>query len=78
MILGLRRWHSGKESACQCRRCRRHSFNPWVGEIPLISKWQPSPGDLPDPEIELGSPALQVDSLPTELPGKSMCKVRAH
>ena len=30
----------------------------------------PSPGDLPDPGIELGSPALQVDSLPTELPGK--------
>ena len=26
--------------------------------------------DLPDPGIELGSPALQVDSLPTELPGK--------
>ena len=24
----------------------------------------PSPGDLPDPGIELGSPALQVDSLP--------------
>ena len=30
----------------------------------------PSPGDLPDPGIELGSPALQVDSLPTELSGK--------
>ena len=29
-----------------------------------------SPGDLPDPEIELGSPALQADSLPTELRGK--------
>ena len=27
----------------------------------------PSPGDLPDPEIELWSPALQEDSLPTEL-----------
>ena len=27
----------------------------------------PYPGDLPDPEIELGSPALQVDSLPTKL-----------
>ena len=26
-----------------------------------------SPGDLPDPGIEPGSPALQVDSLPTEL-----------
>jgi len=32
----------------------------------------PSPGDLPDPGIEPGSPALQEDSLPTEPPGKSM------
>ena len=30
----------------------------------------PSPGDLPDPGIEPGSPALQADSLPTELSGK--------
>ena len=30
-----------------------------------------SPGDLPDPGIEPGSPALQVDSLPYEPPGKS-------
>ena len=30
----------------------------------------PSPGGLPDPGIEPGSPALQVDSLPTELWGK--------
>ena len=27
----------------------------------------PSSGDLPDPGIELGSPALQADSLPAEL-----------
>ena len=27
----------------------------------------PSPGDLPDPGIKPGSPALQVDSLPSEL-----------
>ena len=26
---------SGKESACQCRRHRRHIFDPWVGKIPL-------------------------------------------
>ena len=26
----------------------------------------PSPGDLPDPGIEPGSPTLQVDSLPTK------------
>ena len=30
----------------------------------------PSPGDLPDPEIEPGSPALQADSLTSEPPGK--------
>ena len=29
----------------------------------------PSPGELPDPGMELGSPALQPDSLPTEPPG---------
>ena len=29
-----------------------------------------SPGDLPDPWIEPGSPALQADSLPSEPPGK--------
>ena len=31
----------------------------------------PSPGDLSNPGIEPGSPALQADSLPTELGGKS-------
>ena len=30
----------------------------------------PSPEGLPDPGIELGSPALQADSLPSEPPGK--------
>ena len=30
----------------------------------------PFPGDLPDPEIEPRSPALQAESLPTELHGK--------
>ena len=36
----------------------------WSG-LPLLSS-----GDLPDPGIKLGSPAWQVDSLLTELPGK--------
>ena len=30
-----------------------------------------SPGDLPDPGIELGSAALSADALPSETPGKS-------
>ena len=29
----------------------------------------PSPGDLPNPGIEPGSPALQTDALPSEPPG---------
>ena len=34
----------------------------------------PSPGDLPNPEIEPRSPALQADSLLTELRGQFLCK----
>ena len=33
----------------------------------------PSPGDLPDPGVELRSSALQVDFLPSEPPGKPTC-----
>ena len=32
----------------------------------------PSPGDLPDPGIEPGSPALQADALQSEPPGKPL------
>ena len=32
--------------------------------------------DVPDPGIEPGSPELQVDSLPTEPPGKSISCVK--
>ena len=35
----------------------------------------PSPGDLPDPGIEPGSPALQADTLPFEPPGKPIDKM---
>ena len=31
---GFPRGHSGKESTCQCRRCKRRRFDPWVGKIP--------------------------------------------
>ena len=34
----------GKESACQCRRCR---FDPWMGKILWQGKWQPIPIFLP-------------------------------
>ena len=35
-----------------------------------------SPGVLPDPGIEPGSPAPQAYSLPSEPPGKSMCQFK--
>jgi len=38
----------------------------------------PSPADLPHPGIEPGSPALQVDSLLAELPGKPRTTILSH
>jgi len=37
-------WLSGKESTCQCRRCR---FDLWVGKIPWRRKLQTTPVFLP-------------------------------
>ena len=34
---------SGKDSTCQCKRRRRHRFDPWIGKIPWRGKWQPIP-----------------------------------
>ena len=47
LILGLPRWDSGEESACQCWWYRRHGFDPWVRKIPWRRKWQPTPVFLP-------------------------------
>ena len=44
--LKLPRQHSGKESACQCRRCKRLKFDPWV-RTPWSRKRQRSPVSLP-------------------------------
>ena len=40
--MGLPRWCSGKESACQGRRRRKHGFDPWVKTILWRKKWQPT------------------------------------
>ena len=45
--LGLLRWLRGKESAFQCRRCKRHELDPWVRKIPWRRKWQPTPVFFP-------------------------------
>ena len=46
-LSGLLRWHSGKESACQGRRCKRGQFDPWVKKVPWRRKWHPTPVFLP-------------------------------
>ena len=38
---------SGKDSACQWRRHKRHSFDPWIGKISWRRAWPPTPGFLP-------------------------------
>ena len=41
--VGLPRWLSGRESACQGRRGRRPGFDPCVRKIPWRRKCQPTP-----------------------------------
>ena len=38
---------SGKESACQCRRHKRHGFDPSIRKILWRREWQPTPVVLP-------------------------------
>ena len=39
--MGLAKQHSGKESACQCRRCKRYRFNPGPGRSPGVGNGKP-------------------------------------
>ena len=47
--------------ACQAPLSMGFSRQEYWSGLPI-----PSPGDLPDPEIEPGSPALQIDSLQSD------------
>jgi len=38
---------NGKESVCQCRRYKRHTFHSWTRKIAWRRKWQPTPVFLP-------------------------------
>ena len=54
-------------AAHQAPRSMRFSRKGYWSGLPF-----PSPEDLPNPGIEPGFPALQADSLPTELQGKPL------
>ena len=47
-MMELSRWHSGKESARQCRNHKRCRFDPWVGKIPWRRKYQLAPIFFPE------------------------------
>ena len=46
-VLGLPRWLSSKESACQCRRCSQETWIQSLGKIPWRRAWHPTPVFLP-------------------------------
>ena len=56
---------SGKEPACQCRRCKSYGFNPWVRKIPWRRKWQPipvfSPGESHGQRNSVGSESDTIE-----------------
>ena len=52
---GLPWWVSCKEPACQCRRCKRHGFHPWVRKTPWRRKRQPTPVFLPEIPMDRGA-----------------------
>ena len=54
-------------AACQASLTMGFSRQEYWSRLPF-----PSPGDLPNLGIKLGSPTLQADSLPIELQGKPM------
>ena len=53
-------------AACQAPLSLEFSRQEYWGGLPC-----PFPGDLPNPRVKLGSPALQADSLPFVPPDKS-------
>ena len=71
-------WGQADRNTFYFRTCESHSvvsdslwphglYSPWTSLGQNTEVGFPSPVDLPNPEIKLGSPALQTDSLPTEL-----------
>ena len=58
--------------ACQAPLSMEFSRQGYWSGLPF-----PSPGDLPNPGIEPGSPALHVDSLPSEPPRKPVSYLRS-
>ena len=66
---------SSKEPTFQCRSCKRHRFDPWVGKISWRRKWQHTPVFLP--RESHGQSSLAGYS-PWGCIGSDMTKVTEH
>ena len=62
----LPRWLSGKESACQCRRLKRHGFDPRVPGLGNGNPLQYLPGKIPWTGAWQGTAHGVVESHSTE------------
>ena len=51
---------SDKVPACQCRRHKRHRFDPWVRKIPWRRAWQPTSVFMPGESLGQRSLATRV------------------
>ena len=72
-VVPFSRGSSQPSDQTQVSRIASRGFTSWAtreAQEHWSGKPIPSPVDLPDLGIEPGSPALQADSWPTELPGK--------
>ena len=54
-MLGFPGGASGKEPSCQCRKHKRHGFDPWVRKIPWRRAWQPIPDFLLENSMDGGA-----------------------
>ena len=84
LVLWVSEWVSEVAQSCPTL-CDPMDGSP-LGSSPMgFSKQEywgglpfPSPGDLPDSGIELGSPAFQADALTSEPPGKPTEQILTH
>ena len=73
----LPRWHSGKESLCQCSRYRRLGFNPWVWKIPLEKEMVTHPSILARKIPTMKEPG-RLQSMGSQRVGYNSAAERTH
>ena len=80
-LQGLSRWCCGKESACQCRKHRRHGFSPGLGRFPAVGDGNPLQYSCLGNPMDRGAWWTSVHGLTkswTQLSKDAWCIIRLH